>query len=110
MADVLLHHSYSCLVTPECLSVLPSGLRACDGSLLKLDTDQYGVASVQAQAATAPADAKHAETDNAAHDGGEHADSSVEQWLSCCCTTRVPRHHSGSPCCQAAWEPAMTLC
>ena len=99
-AVVLLHHS--CLVAPQWLTVLPSGLRACHGSLLKPDTDQYGVATVQAQAATAPAPAKHAETDATAHDGGEHADGSVERRLSCCCTTRVPRHHSVAACCQAA--------
>ena len=97
---MLLHHS--CRVAPQWLTVLPSGLRARHGSLLKLDTDQYGVASVQAQAATAPTEAEHAETDTTEHDRGEHADGSVEQWLSCCCTTRVSWHQSVAACCQAA--------
>ena len=64
---------------PQWLTVLPSGLRACHDTPLKLDIDQYGTASVQAQAATAPAEAKHADTDTTAHDGGELAGSSVEQ-------------------------------
>ena len=89
-------------LAPHCRGVLPSGHRACHCYLLTLDTDQYGVASVQAQAATAPTEAEHAETDTTEHDGGEHADGSVEQWLSSCCTTRVHWHQSVAARCQAA--------
>ena len=41
--------------------------------------------------------------------GGEHAVGCHERWLTCRCSTRVHRHHSGAAFVQAASEPAMVL-